>query len=160
MQAADDFFMTWWYRVAMLHNRSVPIETLLPHISYKHLAEAIEWLGVAFGFAEHFRYGDPVAGAQLQLGNAWIMVYTARPGQTSPMEAGSMTQYLTVFIEDVDGHFRRALAAGASIVEEPHETVYGEYQYAADDPEGHRWLFSRHARDCDPTDWGAAVAGR
>ena len=141
-------------------NRSVPVDSLIPHVCYARLDEAIEWLVAAFGFAEHFRYGDPVAGAQLHLGNAWIMVSSARPGQTSPVEAGAMTQYLTIFIEDVDGHYQRAQAAGAKILEEPHETVYGEYQYAADDLEGHRWLFSRHARDCAPGDWGATVAGR
>jgi hypothetical protein len=30
---------------------------------------------------------------------------------------------------------------------EPHETVYGEYQYAAEDLDGHHWLFFRHATD-------------
>ena len=34
----------------------------------------------------------------------------------------------------------------AEIVEEPHETVYGEFQYAAVDLEGHHWLFSRATR--------------
>jgi len=43
-------------------------------------------------------------------------------------------------------------------VEEPHETEYGEFQYAAVDLEGHHWLFSRHARDVAPEDWGAVVA--
>jgi len=36
-----------------------------------------------------------------------------------------------------------AKKAGAKTVEEPHETVYGEFQYAAIDIEGHLWLFSR-----------------
>src|SRR5581483_6305014 len=51
-----------------------------------------------------------------------------------------------------------AKAAGAAILEEPHETGYGEFQFAARDPEGHHWLFSRHARDVNPTEWGAVVA--
>ena len=143
----------------MVKNRSVPVDTVLPHISYTQLAEAIDWLSTVFGFVEHYRYGDMTAGgAQMRLGNAWVMVNSARPGQTSPLAAGCMTQYVTIFIEDVDGHFRRTRDAGAKIAEEPHETVYGEYQYAAEDLEGHRWLFSRHARDADPKEWGAMVA--
>jgi uncharacterized glyoxalase superfamily protein PhnB len=43
-------------------------------------------------------------------------------------------------------------------LEEPHETVYGEFQYAAEDLEGHRWLFSRHARDLSPEAWGATIS--
>jgi len=58
----------------------------------------------------------------------------------------------------VDAHFERAKSAGAKIVEEPHETCYGEWQYAARDLDGHHWLFSRHARDVDPAEWGATIA--
>ena len=130
---------------------------MLPHLSYKNLGEAIEWLKTTFGFEEHFRYGEPVAGAQMRLGDAWIMVGSARPGSTSPVEAGCMTQMLTVFVEDVDGHYAHTKACGAKIVEELHETEYGERQYGVEDIEGHRWLFSKHARDVAPEDWGAKV---
>ena len=40
--------------------------------------------------------------------------------------------------------YLRTKAAGAKILEEPHETEYGEYQYAAEDLDGHHWLLSRH----------------
>jgi uncharacterized glyoxalase superfamily protein PhnB len=63
-----------------------------------------------------------------------------------------------VFVADVDAHYGRSRDEGAKIVEELHETVYGERQYAAEDLEGHRWLFSQHARDLAPEDWGARVA--
>lgn len=144
----------------MLHNRSVPVDTVLPHVFYKNLDEAINWLSKVFGFREHFRYGEPVAGAQLWLGRAWIMVSTARPGRTSPAEAGCRTQSLTVFVEDVESHFARVAAAGATIFEELHETEYGELQYGVEDLEGHQWLFSRHARDLSPDEWGAKIAAR
>ena len=57
-----------------------------------------------------------------------------------------------------DAHFQRAKAAGAKIVEQLHETGYGELQYGAEDLDGHHWLFSRHARDVSPEEWGAKVA--
>jgi len=141
-----------------MRNRSVPADIVLPHIVYQDLEKAIAWLGAAFGFREHYRYGDPPAGAQMVLGPAYFMLRRARPGEASPMAVGCHTQSLTVFVDDVDGHFARARAAGATIVEEPHETIYGEWQDGAEDLEGHHWLFSRHARDVDPRDWGAAVA--
>jgi uncharacterized glyoxalase superfamily protein PhnB len=142
----------------MLRNRSVPVETILPHLVYQNLEEAIAWLARAFGFEEHFRYGDPVSGAQLHLGDAWIMVARARPGRSSPAQLGSSTQSLTVFLDEIEAHFARSKAAGATIVEEPHETEYGEFQYAVTDIEGHLWLFSRHARDVSPDEWGATIA--
>ena len=65
---------------------------------------------------------------------------------------------LTVIVEDVDVHCRRAKREGATIWEELHETVYGEKQYSVEDLDGHRWLFSQHARDVDPKEWGATVS--
>ena len=68
------------------------------------------------------------SGAQLYiLGNSWIMVRNARGGAKSPAQLGYGTQSVTIFIEDVDGHFQQAKAAGAKIVEELHGIEYGEY---------------------------------
>jgi uncharacterized glyoxalase superfamily protein PhnB len=61
---------------------------------------------------------------------------------------------------DVDAHYAKAVAEGAKIVEELQETVYGERQYGAEDLEGHKWLFSQHAKDVDPAEWGAKVYKR
>ena len=141
----------------MIRNRSVPADTILPHIVYRDLEAAIAWLSDTFGFVEHYRYGDPISGAQVHLGNAWMMLKAARPGWASPAQIGQATQSLTIFVEDVDAHYARAKSAGARIVEEPHETCYGERQYGVEDLEGHHWLFSRHAQDIGPESWGAVV---
>jgi uncharacterized glyoxalase superfamily protein PhnB len=144
----------------MPKNRSVPTDTVLPHISYQNLDDAIAWLTATFRFAEHYRYGDPVSGAQLHLGDAWIMVKRARPGSKSPAQLGYGTQSLTVFVDDVDAHFHRTQSAGAKIVEDLNETIYGERQYGVEDLDGHHWLFSCHARDLSPDEWGATLARR
>ena len=127
----------------MIANRSVPTDTVLPHVVYQDVADAIAWLTMAFGFTEHYRHGEPggpISGAQMHLGNAWIMVNGARAGRVSPAQLGCGMQSLTVFVEDL------------------HETVYGERQYGAEDLDGHHWLFSRHARDVSPEEWGATVS--
>ena len=142
----------------MMKNRSVPCDTVLPHVVYQDVASALAWLTAVFGFAEHYRYGEPVQGAQMRLGGACIMLRRARPGCGSPEQLGHWTQSLTVFVGHVDEHFRRAKEAGATIVEELQETMYGERQYGAVDLEGHRWLFSQHVRNVSPEEWGAAIA--
>jgi uncharacterized glyoxalase superfamily protein PhnB len=141
----------------LISNRSVPTNILLSHLAYPDVGEAVSWLVKTFGFREHFRYGDPVSGAQLCLGNAFIMVHGSKPHSCSPLQLGKGTQSLTVFVEDVDGHYQRSKSAGARIVEELHVTEYGERQYGVEDFAGHHWLFSRHARDVSPADWGAVV---
>ncbi len=130
---------------------------MLPHIIYPDVGEAVAWLTRTFGFTEHYRYGEP-SGAQMHLGHAWIMVRRARDGEKTPAQTGHGTQSLTVFVEDVERHFERAKSAGANIVEDLHETVYGELQYGVEDFAGHHWLFSRHAHDRSPDEWGATIA--
>jgi uncharacterized glyoxalase superfamily protein PhnB len=84
----------------VISNRSVPTEILLPHIVYQDVGKAIAWLTNAFGFSEHYRYGEPGEpnGAQMYLGNAWIMLRGPRQGEASPAELGYGTQSLTVFV--------------------------------------------------------------
>ena len=156
VRAAIDAEFRRVYLFAMLKNRSVPVDAVLPHVTYRNLAQAIDWLTTTFGFVEHYRYGDPVQGAQMHIGNAFVMVNSARQGRSSPAELGGETQSLTIFIEDVERHYARARAV-ARIAEEPHETAYGEFQYGVLDLEGHHWLFARHARDVSPDAWGATI---
>ena len=144
-----------------MRNRSVPTDTILPHIVYRNVPDAIAWLARTFGFVEHYRYGDPPAvGAQVHLGDAWMMLESAKLGSASPAQAGLRTQSLTIFVDNIEAHFNNAKSAGVTLVEDLHETEYGELQYAALDLEGHHWLFSRHARDLSPDSWGAKIAQR
>ena len=144
----------------MLKNRSVPANILLPHIAYQSVAEAMVWLGNAFGFVENYRYGDPESpsGGQMHLGEAWIMLRTAATGSLIPRQLGYGTQSLTIFVDDVDAHYRKTKSAGAKIIEEINETMYGELQYGVEDLDGHRWLFAQHIRDVSPDEWGARIA--
>ena len=142
----------------MISNRSVPTDAVLPHIDYRDVEEAISWLSRAFGFVEHYRYGNPVSGAQMSIGNAWLMLKRARDQRAIPKVLGFGTQSLTIFNEDVETHFEHAKSSGVTILEDLHETVYGELQYGAEDLDGHHWLFSRHARDVTPEQWGATVS--
>ena len=75
----------------MTRNRSVPANTLLAHITYQSVADAIAWLAATFGFVEHYRYGDPSApsGAQMHLGDAWIMLNGPKVRSASPEEWGA-----------------------------------------------------------------------
>jgi uncharacterized glyoxalase superfamily protein PhnB len=141
-----------------MNNRSVPTSTVLPHVTYRSVPDACDWLARVFGFTEHYRYGSPVSGDQMRLGDAYIMVTGPRDWSQTPAALGYGTQMLTVFVADVDAHYARAKREGATITEELHETIYGERQYGVEDLDGHRWLFSRHVRDVNPEEWGATIA--
>jgi uncharacterized glyoxalase superfamily protein PhnB len=138
-------------------NRSVPTNSVLPHVFYRNLEEACEWLTRVFGFEEQYRYGEPVSGIQMRIGEACVQLSRPREQREVPAVLGCGTQMLTIIVPDVEEHYRRSKAAGAKIWEELQETCYGEKQYGVEDIDGHRWLFSQHARDLDPREWGARV---
>jgi hypothetical protein len=95
----------------------------------------------------------------MYLGDAYIMLTGPREGRSeSPAKLGYGTQMLTIIVASVEAHYAKTKREGGTIWEELHETIYGERQYGATDLEGHRWLFSQHARDVDPESWGATVA--
>jgi uncharacterized glyoxalase superfamily protein PhnB len=138
-----------------MKNRSVPVDTVLPHVRYRDLPTAIDWLVKHFGFVEQYHYTDSatgqISGAQLRLANAYVMVHPVKaPNASAPVE-------LTIFFDDVDAHHRKVKATGIRLVEQLHETVYGELQYAVQDLEGHLWIFSQHAKDLSPDQWGAKI---
>jgi uncharacterized glyoxalase superfamily protein PhnB len=141
-----------------MYNRSVPTSTILAHLCYRDISEACSWLSRVFGFSEYYRYGQPVSGIQLYLGDAHIMISGPREGRFEPpRNLGLGTQMLTIIVPDVEAHYANTKQQGGTIWEQLQETVYGEKQYGATDLEGHRWLFSQHARDVDPESWGATV---
>src|SRR5271165_1184119 len=116
---------------------------------------------VVSGFGAPVRSSSSKSGRHLRNGFTPMSRSRAirvRPGRASPTQVGHQTQSLTIFVDDVEARFDIAKAAGAMIVEDLHETVYGEHQFGVEDLEGHHWLFSRHARDVSPEEWGAKRA--
>ena len=143
----------------MLQNRSVPVDTVLPHIVYKDLPRRSSGSPRRSASSSTTATATRSRALNCTSANACIMVNAAQKrGQQSPSDLGYGTQSLDHLRR---GRRRRTThatrAAGANIVEELHETVYGELQYGVRDLEGHHWLFSRHARDVDPAAWGATV---
>lgn len=145
----------------MIHNRSVPVDTILPHLFYEDVAAALSWLTTAFGLTEHFRFELPdgsLHGALMYRGNAWVMLKSPGKSATSPVRLGGQTQQVMLFIDDIEVHYETARAARAKITESLGVTEYGEQQYVAEDPEGHQWIFAKHVRDIHPESWGARLA--
>jgi uncharacterized glyoxalase superfamily protein PhnB len=70
-----------------------------------------------------------------------------------------VTQLVHAYVDDVDAHCARARAAGAKIEREPADQEYGDRNYGAIDPEGHRWFFAQKLRDVAPEEWGATGGG-
>jgi uncharacterized glyoxalase superfamily protein PhnB len=135
----------------MIVNRSIPQVSVIPELAYRDVREAAAWLCDAFGFRERLRIG----GHRIQLvyGDGALVVVELDPG----IVAIPATHALLVRVDDADAHHERAAAHGARIPSPPTDYPYGERQYNAVDPGGHRWRFSQSIADSDPADWGGEL---
>jgi uncharacterized glyoxalase superfamily protein PhnB len=129
-------------------------------LAYQDPARAIDWLVSAFGFSVRIKVPDDAGGIQhseLVFGDAVVMVAGERPHAAlvsrSPKSlAGANTQALFLYVDDIEAHYTRALAAGAVVARELATTDYGagywtDRGYAVRDPEGHTWHFAQRLRD-------------
>lgn len=126
-------------------NRSVPPCPVIPVLIYPDPSAAADWLSKAFGFTMRLR----IANHRIQM-RAGEGCFTIAEGNEKP----DRTHIIQVRIEDAKGHCERARAAGAVILTEPTDQMYGERQYNAQDFHGHRWDFTETVADIDPESWG------
>lgn len=136
-------------------NASIPPYPVLPVIAYEDVRAAVEYLTNVFGFAERVQIGDH--RAQLSASGGAVIVADATHGRRSPADADGVTQSVMVRVEDVDAHYRAAVAAGARVTSEPADYAYGERQYSVRDPEGHLWTFTESVADIAPETWGGVT---
>ncbi len=129
---------------------------VIPMIAYENGPAAMDWLIDAFGFRERDRrvedgrltHGDLDTG-----GGGIVMLATPSVHYHGPKRhreecesamAWHDVPYIIdgylVYVDDVDAHFQRAKAAGATILSEVGGGESGK-RYRAEDLEGHRWMF-------------------
>jgi uncharacterized glyoxalase superfamily protein PhnB len=130
---------------------------LVPSLAVTDVLKAVEWLDRAFGFRERTeaRLSWP-GGCQtwVELGDTLVNLTTGGGhGLRSPARIDGVSIALKIYVDDVDEHFARAKAAGATILSELEDGFWGGRIYRAADPEGHYWEFSQRGRDLDSSEW-------
>lgn len=138
----------------MRPNRSIPSATVIPVLVYPDVREAVRWLEAAFGFEERVQIGDSHR-SQLRFGDGLIVGDVRH--ERRPPRPGEETHSVVVRVDDANAHCERARAHGAVILMEPTDFEYGERQFQAEDPAGHRWIFSETLRDVAPEEWGGTT---
>lgn len=139
---------------------------IAPYLFYEDVAAALGWLSKAFGFHERLRTSTPdgdIGHAEMELGapgaaDGVVMLGRPSADYRNPRRTGHVAQLIHVYVDDVDAHFERAQAAGATILAEPETKPYGDRNYMAADPEGHNWSFAQHVRDVPPEEYGGTTA--
>ncbi len=104
----------------------------------------IEFAKQAFGAEEAFRAVTPMGGvhAEVSIGDSRLMIGGGTPGHKFPSTLHPTA--LHMYVEDADAVFQKALAAGATLVDEPREQDYGERSATVKDVAGNFWYIATH----------------
>jgi len=138
----------------------MPEQRVIPMFSYEDVGGAADWIAEAFGFTETGRWSDDsgrVTHVNMEHDGGMIMLGYPSPDYESPKHHAEKceqtriwreTPYVVdgvhVSVDDVDAHYGRAVAAGATILSELEDNAgIGQRQYRAEDLEGHRWMFAQ-----------------
>ena len=138
-------------------NRAAPDTAVIPVLYYPDVRAAVEWLTTALPFVERLRIGDH----RCQLLHSGGAIVVARPGghaNAAPSTLQSPAAHSVMLrVTRVDVLFERARAAGARVLAEPEDHMYGERQCSFLDPWGHPWTLSETVFDSDPAGWGGEL---
>ncbi len=134
---------------------------VIPMLAYEDGVAALEWLVRAFGFVERTRRVSSdgrLAHGELEAGDGLIMLASPTPDYHSPKHHRETCEQarkwsrvpwiidgVLVYVTDLDAHFERAKASGATILSGIEEGGPGR-RYRAEDLEGHRWFFFERER--------------
>ena len=136
--------------------------TIIPQVPYQDVSGALAFLERAFGFREipqaRVESKDGTVGhAMMEFGDGVIGIGgQGGHGSVSPKSAGVESQYISVYVDDVDAHHQRAVTAGARIAAGLRDYFWGHEghrTYEAFDTEGHRWRFHQRLR-ARQSEWG------
>jgi PhnB protein len=108
--------------------------TLTPRIVVDNAKGLVEFLKDVFGAEGTYQ---PERPAVMKIGDSMIMVSDA--GTRSHMPA-----FIYVYVEDPDKIYSMALRAGATSLEEPSETPYGDLRCMVKDEWGNTWQIASY----------------
>jgi PhnB protein len=115
---------------------------IVPMLSVRNGARAIEFYKAAFGAGELFRIdsesGDVVARLSVGSAEFWLADESPEHFNLSPESLGGGSVRILLIVDDPDSAFDRAVAAGAAVVW-PVSNQHGWRIGRVIDPFGHHW---------------------
>jgi uncharacterized glyoxalase superfamily protein PhnB len=118
--------------------------TVTPYLSVENLKELIEFARRAFGAEICERVNGPDGEprhVEMTIGDSHVMA--GRSIEQLPAQ-------LYLYVPDADETYRRALAAGATSLQEPATQFYGDRHGGVRDTNGIIWWIATHVEDVSP----------
>ncbi|MGH9445385.1 MAG: VOC family protein [Terriglobia bacterium] len=118
--------------------------TATPYLVVDDGDKQIQFLKQAFDATEvHVsrRPNGRMMHAEVKIGDSIIMIGEAQDTWNA------MPAMVYLYVEDVDGTFRQATAAGGKTVREVKDEFYGDRSGGVEDPCGNMWWIATHLED-------------
>lgn len=136
---------------------------VIPYLCVDGASAAIEFYSDVLGATERMRMpapGGKIGHAELELGDSMIMLSDEFPemGQRSPKTIGGTPVTISVYVEDVDSVFDKAVKAGANALRPVENQFYGDRTGQFEDPFGHRWSVATRVEDVPPDEMAKRAA--
>jgi uncharacterized glyoxalase superfamily protein PhnB len=110
--------------------------SVTPRIFVSDVAGQLAFLRAVFDATGDAQVGRP---AEIRIGDSVVLVTVAGDREVFPA-------FLYVYVADADAAYERALAAGATSLEEPFDTPYGDRRAMVRDPFGNVWQIGHVVR--------------
>jgi PhnB protein len=128
---------------------------IAPYLCVDGAAAAIDFYTDVFGARERMRIPMPdgtIGHAELEIGDGLIMISDEYPDMDvrGPKSIGGTPVTVSLYVEDVDEVYQRALEAGSKSLRAPENQFYGDRAAKLEDPFGHRWGIATHIEDVSP----------
>ena len=128
-------------------------QTLVPYITVKGAAKALDFYKQVFGAVEDApRYTEPggrIGHSEISIAGARLMISDEYPEMEvlSPQTLGGSPLTLHLNVPDAAATVAKAAAAGAKVLRAVVEQPYGERSGTIRDPFGHRWMIATPVED-------------
>jgi PhnB protein len=137
--------------------------TVTPYLIVNNAVSAIEFYKRIFGATELMRMPMPdgrLGHAELKIGDSTVMLADEHPEADahSPHSIGGSPVSMLLYVEDVDGVFAEAVAAGARVLKPIQDQFYGDRSGTLTDPFGHKWTIATHKEDVSPEEMKRRMA--
>ena len=110
--------------------------SVTPRMVVSDVAGQIAFLRAVFDATGDAHVGGP---AEIRIGDSVVLVTAAGDREVFPA-------FLYVYVGDADAVYAHALAAGATSLEEPFDTPYGDRRAMVRDPFGNVWQIGHVVR--------------
>jgi uncharacterized glyoxalase superfamily protein PhnB len=103
----------------------------------------LDFVQRAFGAKELMRATTPTGvHGEVRIGDSQLMIGGGIAGQKFPSTLHPTA--LHIYVQDADAVFKKALAAGATLIDEPRDQEYGERSATVKDAAGNFWYIATH----------------